>query len=332
MVWRISEKAAALHRSALVWDNHVCLPMDPDDRKHILDMERFAKAGCNVATINAGYGDVSLDTHIALLAHFRDWIGAHSGDYVLAGSVSEILAAQTEGKMAVLFNVEGAGVLEGDLRLIERFYQLGVRWMLVAYNEANEIGGGCLEEDTGLTGLGREWVAEMERVGMTICCSHTGHGTALEVMAMATKPVILSHSNPLALHDHPRNVPDEVIRACANTGGVIGINGINIFHRNHHTDTGTLARAIEYVADLVGLRHVGIALDFVFNEDEFDDYVETRKGTYPKDWSYDEKISYAQPEQLPEITGALVERGYSGADIQGILGKNWLRVAEACWV
>ena len=123
------------------------------------------------------------------------------------GKADVTFKIKADGKMAILFDIEGAKALEGDLRLIERFHMLGVRWMLVAYNEANDIGGGCLEEDTGLTGLGREWVNEMERVGMTICCSHTGYKTALEVMAMATRPVILSHSNPKTLHDHPRNVP-----------------------------------------------------------------------------------------------------------------------------
>lgn len=329
--WQISEEATALHREALVWDNHVCLPMRPDDEEFIEQIARHRQAGCDVAIINAGFGDIPLETTIALLDHFRCWFGERDGDYRLVESAADIRAAKEGGQLAVAFDIEGAKPLGDDLSLIEQFYGLGVRWMLAAYNDNNAVGGGCLDDDPGLSDFGRAWVREMERVGMTVCCSHTGHRTARDIMEMAEKPVLLSHSNPAALHPHPRNVPDDLIRLCAGTGGVIGVNGVSIFHAGHSTATETLLRDIDYLVGLVGPAHVGLGLDYVFDDAEFDGYMDARKTDFPKAWGYDEKITYAAPEQLPGITAGLLALGYAEADIRAILGENWLRVAEECW-
>jgi hypothetical protein len=125
--------------------------------------------------------------------------------------------------------------------------------MLLAYNRSNRVGGGCQDEDMGLTPFGRDVVQEMERLDMLVCLSHTGHRTARDVLAMAQRPVIFSHSNPATLRPYPRNIPDELIRACAETGGVVGISGIGAFLGDNDSRSEIYARHIDHVVKLVGV-------------------------------------------------------------------------------
>ena len=130
--------------------------------------------------------------------------------------------------------------------------------MLLVYNRRNLAGSGCHDpEDEGLTDLGRAILAEMDRVGMVKCCSHTGYRTAREILDSTDRPVIFSHSNPRALRDHPRNIPDDLIRACAATGGVVGINGVGLFLGTGPPTAEVIVRNIDYVAQLVGRRARG---------------------------------------------------------------------------
>ena len=127
------------------------------------------------------------------------------------------------------FDIEGANAIGDQLSLLGLYRDLGVRWMLLAYNRNNRAGGGCQDEDPGLTAFGRRMLHEMARVGIVACCSHTGYRTAREAIDESPTPVIFSHSNARALVDHPRNIPDDLIKACAARGGVVGVNGIGIF-------------------------------------------------------------------------------------------------------
>lgn len=319
-----------LHARALVWDNHACLPIRLDD-EFLPELARHKRAGADVVSINVGFGDMPWQRHVEMLAHFRRWIGARPDDYVVALSPEDILAAKARGKLAVTFDIEGMGALNGELSLISLYYDLGVRWMLVAYNRNNEAGGGCQDEDGGLTAFGREVIAEMARVGMVVCCSHTGERTTLDVFEAAAAPAILSHSNPRALKDHPRNVTDDVMRACAETGGVIGINGIGIFLGENDASTDAILRHIDYAVSLVGPAHVGLSLDYAFDQQELDDFVANNPAQFPPEQGYAAGIRMVTPEQLPEITEGLVKLGYTQADIRAVLGENHLRIARECW-
>lgn len=319
--------ADRLHNDALVWDMHTCMPLRPGEDTYLPKIAEAQAAGTDVAVINIGFGNHSLDQHHQVLNHFRGWFLPRGDEFLLAANVADARAAKAQGKMAIFFNVEGAKVVEDDLTLIEGFYKLGVRWMLCAYNRNNKIGGGCHDDDTGLTARGREWVREMERVGMLVCCSHTGYRTARDILEYAEGPVILSHSNPRAMKAHPRNVPDDIIQGVAVTGGVIGINGIGVFLGENDISTDTLVRHIDYAVDLVGAEHVGIGLDYVYDQTELDEFIEERL-TFPDGYGYDPGMKYVPPRQLPEVTKRLVDLGYPESAIRGILGENWARVME----
>jgi len=332
MTLEVSEKARALMKRTLVWDNHACMPLRPDDESFLPQLSRHRAAGASVVSLNISMDHCSLEQAFLMLASFRDWVARHADEYVLADTVADIEAAKASGKLAIVFDLEGGAAVARHIGLVEIFYRLGVRWMLIAYNQNNALGGGCQDADGGLSDYGRRVIGEMERVGMVLCCSHTGYRTAREAIEYSVNPVIFSHSNPRGLMDHPRNIPDDLIEACARSGGVIGLNGFGLFLGAwDDNSTDTAVRHIDYLASLVGAAHVGLGLDYVFDAKEMDDDILARPDIFPPEKGYRAGLAMIEPERIPVIAEALLKRGYSEADVQGVLGHNHLRVARQVW-
>ena len=323
--------AAALLRTSLVWDNHTCLPLRPGDTSFLPQLQRHRAAGFDAVTVNVGFGEMGPEPHLRMLAALRHWLLARPAEYVLIESAADIERAHATGRLAVGFDIEGANAIGDQLSLLQLYYDLGVRWMLLAYNQGNRTGGGCQADDGGLTGFGRRVIAEMERIGMQLCLSHTGHRTAAEALAVATRPVIFSHSNAAAVHAHPRNIPDDLIRACAATGGVIGINGVGIFLGPNDISSTAYARHVDHVVQLVGAAHVSIALDYVFDPAELEEYMRTMKHTFPPGLGYELGARFVPPEQIGEIVSTLQGMGYTEADLRALLGGNLMRLARTVW-
>jgi membrane dipeptidase len=184
------------------------MPLRPEDERFIPELRRLREAGVDVVGLNIGFGSQGVEEHLRMLAHFRRWLKARPQECLLVGSVEDALLARKSGRLGVFFDIEGANAIADQLSLIEMYYDLGVRWMLVAYNLNNRAGGGCLDDDPGLSPFGAEMIDEMNRVGMMLCCSHTGERTALDAIARSAAPVIFSHSNPRAVGasaQHPRS-------------------------------------------------------------------------------------------------------------------------------
>ncbi|MEL6301548.1 MAG: membrane dipeptidase [Pseudomonadota bacterium] len=322
-------RASQLLDESLVWDNHSCMPLRPHDATFLPQLEEVRSAGVDVVTLNVGMDMTSPDSHFAMLDSFHSWLSARSDEYSLVLDVEDIAAAKNSDKLAVAFDVEGMGLLDdGDLSRIEALRSRGVLWMLIAYNRNNRAGGGCLDEDIGLTKHGQCILKEMRRVGMIVCCSHSGHETAAQVIAEADNPIIFSHSNPNGVHEHVRNIPDSLIRACAGTEGVVGINGVGDFLGDGEDYAEMLVRHIDYVVSLVGPEHVGIALDYVFDKQEVYDFIEKAKSSFGEEMASQFSARFAPPRTLLPVTAKLLEMGYSTADLRQILGENWLRVAK----
>ncbi len=314
------------------WDNHACMPLDPLDMSYMDQLSRHRDSGWSVVSLNVGYSAQSLEQHVIALAAFRRWISLHSDSYVLIRNTKDIEDAMRSGRLGICFDVEGMGPLNGGrLDLVQFFYDLGVRWMLIAYNKGTDAGGGCFDDvDDGLTPFGREVLQEMKRVGMVVCCSHTGERTTQDVCQHADNPVILSHSNPRALREHRRNVRDHVIKAVAATGGVIGLNGLGLFLGDNDASTETFVRHIDYVVQLVGPEHVGLSLDYCFSPAEGDAFFKSHPNVFPG-WTSGDALQNIEPERLGEIVESLAKRNYSPETIEQIVSGNWRRVAEAVW-
>jgi membrane dipeptidase len=315
----------------LVWDNHACMPLRPEDESFLPQLDRYSRAGVNVVCLNVGFDAVPWQNTVRMLAQFRSFIRMHADKYLLVETTADVRRARDEKKLGVFFDIEGGCALDGQLSLVELYYDLGVRWMLLAYNRNNALAGGCMDEDTGLTDFGRAVLDEMARVGMVTCCSHTGLKTTLDVMAYSKNPVIFSHSNPLGVWEHKRNISDEAIRACAATDGVVGITGIGVFLGRNDASTDTVVRHVDYVVQLVGARHVGFGFDYVFDTEELNAFVRNNPLIFPPEQGLGGEQNFVAPEQIPEIAEALLRLGYSDADLAAILGGNHLRVAERVW-
>jgi membrane dipeptidase len=321
----------SLIQSTFVWDNHTCMPMRLDD-EYLPQLRRARDSGFDVVGLNVGFGTMNADAHLKQLAFFRHWIRRHDDEFRLVGTVEDIKAAKLEGRLGVFFDIEGGNALDQRLELVELYYELGVRWMLLVYNVTNALGGGCQDrDDPGLTPFGRAVVREMERVGMLVCCTHVGRRTALDVLDLAERPVIFSHSNPRALVDHPRNIDDELIRKCAATGGVIGINGVGLFLGGNDIGAENLVRHIDHVVQIAGPEHVGLGLDYVYDMSELIEFVRQNPEQFPAHLGYADGVRFAPPETLEPLVAALFFRGYEAGHVRGIVGGNFLRLARQVW-
>jgi membrane dipeptidase len=317
----------------LLWDNHTYLPQLPGTAA-IEQLDRHRRAGFNVVFLNLGDADRDFESVLRMAAFARSWLKTRSDRFILLNGVEEIERARRERKLAVGFNLEGLFSLGEQIAGVSLFYDLGVRWALFAYNRRNLLGSGVHDEtDLGLTGLGRRVVAEMDRVGMIKCLSHTGHKTVQDILNCSEKPCIFSHSNADVLWHHARNIPDRLIRACAAQGGVVGINGIGIFLGSRSGDPALMADHIDYVAQLVGVEHVGIGMDYGYTvPGEIDP--SSDPAYWPAGHGYDSdrgSIPTVAPEQIGEVLEHLVRKGYSDSDLALIKGENMLRVACAVW-
>ena len=336
MTVMISAPTQQLLKRTMVWDNHACMPLRPGDVAFLPHLERVRKSGIDVISLNVSFDVVDPRDAFLMLATFRHWVRQHSEHYALVDTVADIETAKAQGRLVVIFDIEGGNAVAAHPGLVEIFYRLGVRWMLFAYNKNTKLGGGCMDEDSGLTDYGRHIIDEMERVGMVLCCTHVGHRTAREAIEYARNPVIFSHSNPAAIYPHVRNIPDDLMIACAASGGVVNINGVGLFlgagdNGSGDHSTETLLRHIEYAAQLIGPQHVGLGLDYVFDVSELEEFVQKHPEKFPAALRQPGNYRQVEPERFPIIAEGLLKRGYSETDVQGIMGHNNLRVARQVW-
>jgi membrane dipeptidase len=332
----VSDQTRSLLRNTLVWESHACMPLRPGDVAFLPQLERLRRSGFDVVSLNVSFDLLDPREAFPMLATFRQWIEQHGDSYALVDTVPDIEAAKAQGRLSVVFDIEGGNAVAAHPGLVEVFYRLGVRWMLLAYNKNNGLGGGCMDEDRGLTDYGRQVIDEMERVGMVLCCTHVGHRTARDAMEYAHNPVIFSHSNPASVYSHVRNISDDLMIECARRGGVVNINGVGLFLGKDSAGRGdnsteTVLRHIDYVVQLIGPEHVGLGLDYVFDLSELEDYLRAHPDKFPLGEGKPGAYTQVEPERLPLIAEGLLRKGYRECDVQGILGHNQLRVARQVW-
>ncbi|OYY71191.1 dipeptidase [Sphingomonas sp. 28-63-12] len=218
-----------------------------------------------------------------------------------------LLSDRANGARSVggLLSVEGLQDIEGKIGNLDRLYAAGFRMAGLAHFFDNDVAGSMHGlAKGGLTPLGRHVIRRMEKIGMIVDVAHASHATVAEVIGFAHRPIVSSHGGVQATCKVNRNLTDDEIRGIAHTGGVIGIGYWE--GAICSTDPRDTAKAIAYVRDLVGVDHVGLGSDF-------DGAVTT---------GFD-------VSQLAVVTQALVDRGFTHADIAKVMGGNVLRVLRA---
>ena len=200
--------ARSLHGDALVWD--MTLPFGQDCADFDKLLPRYKAAGVDFVSLTVNQFSHPLADTLLHMAELRTEIRSRANQYVFVKSVDEILEAKKDGRLALGFHFQETNPLEGSLHMVETFYDLGVRHMLLAYNQKNRVGDGCAERtDAGLSRFGISVVKEMNRVGMLVDGSHSGYRTTMDAMEVSTAPFIFSHANAYSLYPHYRNIRDD---------------------------------------------------------------------------------------------------------------------------
>jgi len=330
MIDYIANQAQNLYTQAIVWD--MVWPWEPWCGNDFDKMLRFHEAGFTAVSATIAGDNQNISEAVQRIATARNTLSAM--EYVLlCESVDDVKSAKTSHRLGVLLHFEGTRCFERNLDMVEVFYKLGIRQTLLVFNNANSAGGGVMDNvDAGLTPYGRRLVEEMGRVGMLLDLSHTGHKTALEAIDVAMSPCLYTHSSPSALYAHPRNISDEEIKACAATGGLVGIPSSSMYHGDPKSSSETLFRHLDYVVQMVGAEHAGLGLDCVFETEPLNAYMRSKKDEWPdaKDPAWPGVVT-ARPEQVLTLTGLMLNAGYPDFSVRQILGENYVRICSDVW-
>ncbi|MCW2701938.1 MAG: peptidase renal dipeptidase [Blastococcus sp.] len=281
-----------------------------------------------LATVSSIEG---LSTVLSNLGAWQAWARASHPGFRLVDTVSEIRQAHTADEIAIVLHAQGLHGAGADPELIEAYGAMGLRVAQLTYNYRNQLADGCLEPaDAGLSEAGRAVVHTLNELRIVPDISHTGARSSMEIIEISERPVIASHSNARALADSPRNLTDEVIRAVAATGGVVGLCAFPSFVSAEQPTVHDLARHAAYIADLVGAEHVGMGLDYSVEDEDDYEFFGYDERYYPRPpWIWPAGIeSHAE---VPVLGSALREAGFSRAEVAGILGENFLRVFAQSW-
>ncbi len=338
-------EAAAILKSSDVWD--MTIPWTPIQRD-LETLRRYKRSGYTYVSLTTQDWGPTYEGTLESIRSFKEIAKGQSDWLVYGGSIAEIEKGRRDGKLVFGFNSQETLPIGMDLSRLETLHKAGVRHMLLAYQVRNFVADGCAEAgNAGLSNYGKLVVKEMNRVGMVVDCSHTGRRSTLEAIELTEHPPIFSHSGAYAVTAHIRNIHDDQIKACAAKGGVIGIFGLGYFIGDLQARTETYFRHIDHIVQLVGPQHVGIGSDYlapVFFDKEASKRLFEKSGSKP--WP-DGRIAWLdptgtqlpmgegtgfQPEQLAELVGMMLAKGYKADAIKGILGSNFKRVYAAAVV
>lgn len=249
-----------------------------------------------------------------------DMLQRYPETFERASTAADVRRIVAEGKIASMMGVEGGHSIENQLGLIQRFYDRGVRYMTLTHSKNVDWADSATDEPRrqGLTEFGREVIREMNRVGMLVDISHVSPATMHAALDTSAAPVIFSHSSAKAICDHPRNVPDDVLRRMPENGGVVMVTFVSAFIaptellKREPKSRGTVHDVcdhIEHVIKLAGIDHVGLGGDY--------------DGVTSLPYGLENVSTY------PAISQILLDRGYNEEQIHKLLGGNILRVMEA---
>ena len=257
-------------------------------------------------------------------------------DLIFQGRTGDdVRLAKETGRTAIFFGAQNCSPIEDDIGLVEVLHTLGLRFMQLTYNNQSLLATGCYEaEDTGLTRMGREVVEEMNRVGLVIDMSHSAERSTLEAIEYSTRPIAITHANPSFWHPAKRNKSDRVLRALAESGGMLGFSVYP-----HHLQGGSgctldsFCSMIAQTAELMGIDRIGIGTDLC--QDHPDSVVEwMRTGRWTKKIDYGEGSAaapgfpdmpdfYRDNRDFGNLEAGLRAAGFDAEGAAKVMGGNW---------
>ena len=262
-------------------------------------------------------------------------------DLIFQGrSSDDVLKGADEGRTAIIFGFQNCSPIEDNIGLVEICHQLGVRFMQLSYNNQSLLATGCYEEDDpGITRMGRQVISEMNRVGLVVDMSHSAARSTLEAIEISSRPIAITHANPLFWCDALRNKSDDVLKALAESGGILGFSMYP-----HHLKNKSACLLEEFcemiarTAEMIGVERIGMGSDLCQNQP--DRVVEwMRNGTWSTDRDFGEGSAKSagfpeQPEWFRDnrdfinIFSCLRRKGFSENEVKRIAGLNWLEFFE----
>ena len=337
----IEERIDRLHADGII-DLHFDLPMDLYEkrgRKNVVETEFLPELETgNVAVVGVAiYIEdrympemslrVALDQISRLYAEAEE-----SRRFVICKSYQGILDARRARKIALLITMEGAEPLGTDLELLRVFYELGVRAIGLTHARRNAAGDGGVfassgSSRNGLTGFGRDVVRRCEALGVIVDLAHISPAGFDDILAITTKPPIVSHTNARKYYDIERNISDEQIKLIGGRGGVIGVNSVLVSPKEEESTLDRYIDHIAHITSLIGIDGVGIGFDFF-------DFIYRQ---WPEAAQKELAAKFTTPHFIPNLrnhsharnlTHRLIERGFSDEDIDKILHSNWMRIFE----
>src|SRR5438874_2695219 len=335
------ERIDRLHAGGVV-DMHFDLPMDlyeKRERKKVLESEFLPdfETG-NICVVGAAiYIEDRYLPHNALRVALDEVARlsaetAASERFAVCKSFREIQEVRKRGRIAFLITMEGIEPLGDDLNQLRVFYELGVRSIGLTHARTNAAGLGGIfaasgSSPEGLTAFGRELVIECDRLGVIVDLAHINPAGFEEVLTIATKPPIVSHTNVRRYYDIERNISDEQIKMIGERRGVIGVNSILVSPREEESTLDRYIDHINHISELIGIGGVGIGFDFF----------EFIYRQWPESAQKELAARFTTPHFIPDLrnhshtrnlTRRLIERGLSDEKIEKILRGNWMRIFE----
>jgi membrane dipeptidase len=330
--------AETLHNDAIVIDMTCPLAQEP----RYVDWWREGGVTAIAPTITGMTGNAR--TGFTMIGGWHRYIRERP-DTVMVNHAQDILQAKQDGKLGLILHCQGTALIEDELDLVDAYHAAGLRVVQLCYNRKNLVGDGASERtDAGLSHFGLRLIERLNTLGIVVDCAHTGERTSLDAIDASSDPVIVSHANARGLHDNRRNISDTLIRAIADSGGVIGTVGFPSFLTwEGQPSLDRFIDDIAYKADLVGIDHVGIGIDYYLGQHPIEDDAAAlaryerrlhegvwRPDEYPPPpYIYPEGIE--TPYTLPNLTRRLLERGFDETDVRKIWGLNWIRVFKQVW-
>ena len=340
----ISAAAKALYARALVFDADLSPPLS-DAFPFPPSMLRMVRdSGVTAATTSLGGVDADFEDTVAEIAFFQRMIEQYPDVFLQVRDAGDFTRAKREKKFGIVFSFESVEMFKGKVERIALFRNLGVRVMQLSYNKVSPWGSGVLADPpTGLIELGRKAVEAMNAHGVAIDISHADAATSKDVLAASKAPALITHAGCAAVHPHPRNKPDALLRAVADKGGVVGI-----FDLPYLTESPRQPTLEDYMAHMThalavcGEDHVGVGSD-----SSLEPFDLSPKGVaeFQKDVAYRKKTGVSAPgeDRPPYVIGlntprrsqtiadALLKRGYPVRVAEKVLGLNFIRALGRIW-